>query len=443
MSVILLYLLGLITALIVLKQGLSRKVEFFSIRNLYLAGFVVYHVIGPAKAISTGDFSGFRINDPKNTALWLTIYVYVFFFVYLFAYHKINIARWFASKASGMPSEASDSMLMALSVGLIAVGLPLRFFGHYLPVVGPAMTNVSFALAGLACASAGWVWSQRKFNPAVISVAGAVLVGSLVICLYSIFGRRPLIGVLFGFAWGAYYRWARYVVPSRLILYMIPLLAGATIIIGAYTAIRRESSSTADVQALFRAMMQADVKEGSAAAASGQGCAGAMMWALEQYPVFLKPKPLFSLQYMALYFVPRQIWPNKPEPLSQDVATLAKLKGVNRAKITIPPGVIGYAAAEGGMYALIIYALFFGQFTRFFDELVRQNPFNPFIILPAGCVTGQFLGLARGDIGSFTAIIIVAFVSTMALMFIVKLFFGKQSMPQYQYAQWPQTRDGY
>lgn len=331
-------------------------------------------------------------------------------------------------------------MLLGLGVCLVALGVPMRLFGHTIPIAGPALTNVSFALAGIASVAAGWVWSQRKFNPAVISIAGAILLGSLVICLYGVFGRRPLIGVLFGFAWGAYYRWARYIAPGRLILYMVPLLAGATVIIGAYTAIRRDAARTTDVQGIFRAMIQADVKEGSSDAASGQGCAGAMMWALEQYPTFLEPKPLFSLQYMALYFVPRQIWHDKPEPLSQDVATLAKLKGVDRKKITIPPGVIGYAAAEGGMYALIIYALFFGQFTQFFDELVRQNPFNPFIILPAGCVTGQFLGLARGDIGSFTAIIIVAFTSTMVLMFVVKLFFGKQPTPQYSTMQWPQAR---
>lgn len=437
--VFLLYLLGAITAIMVLVQGLSRKVELFSIRNLYLAGFVVYHVIGPAKALSTGDFFGFRVMDPKNTGMWLTIYIYIYFIVYLFGYHRIHLARWFASKLSGIPSEASDSMLLTLGVGLIAIGVPMRLFGHYLPIVGPATVNVSLALAAIACASAGWVWSQRKFNPAVISIAGVILVGGLVISLYGIFGRRPLVGVLFGFAWGAYYRWARYVAPGKLILYMIPLLVGATVIIGAYTAIRREASRTSDVQSLFRAMIQADVKEGSSSVASGQSCSGAMMWALEQYPTFIEPKPLFSLQYMVMFFVPRQIWPDKPEPLSQDIATLAKLKGVNRDAITLPPGVVGYAAAEGGMYALIIYALFFGQFTRFFDELVRQNPINPFIILPAGCVTGQFLGLARGDIGSFTAIIIVSFIATIALMFVVKLFFGKRAMPQYSTMKWPQS----
>ena len=162
------------------------------------------------------------------------------------------------------------------------------------------------------------------------------------------------------------------------------------------------------------------------------------MWALEQYPRYLEPKPLFSLRYMTMYFVPRQLWLDKPLPLSTDIANLARLKGVDRDNITIPPGVIGYAAAEGGLYALVIYALFFGQFTRFFDELVRQNPNNPFIILPTGCVLGQFLGLARGDIGSFTPIIIISFASMMALMFVVKFLFSRPTASNYS-VPWPQS----
>jgi hypothetical protein len=187
---------------------------------------------------------------------------------------------------------------------------------------------------------------------------------------------------------------------------------------------------------MFQAMVSADVGEGSESLTSGQSVPGAILWALEQYPRYLKPKPLFSLKYMVLFFVPRELWEDKPEPLSTEIATLARIDNVNRDRLTLPPGVVGYAAAEGGMYALVIYALFFGQFTRFFDEIVRLNPFNPLIIVPCGCVTGQFLGLARGDIGTFAGIIAVSFASVMALMYVVRYLFGRPSaMPSYA-PQW-------
>lgn len=432
LEVILFYTLAVVTVIMVLKQGLSRKVELFSIRNLYLAGFLIYHVIGPTKALLSGNYMGFTVNNPESTGRWLLFYVWVYFLVYLFSYHRIKLVRWFAAKMSVIPSEGSDSMFLALAMALVTVGIPMRLFARYIPVVGPALINVSLAMAAVACALAGWVWSYRKFNPAVLGLTGFIVAAGIGISVFGIFGRRPLVGVLFGFAWGAYYRWARYVAPGKLILYMFPIMVGATIVISAFSAVRGELSKehTAQVGNILHAMIHADIQEGSQDVASGQGCAGAMMWALEQYPRYLEPKPLFSLKYMVLYFVPRQLWPDKPEPLSTTVATLARLEGVNRDKITIPPGVAGYAAAEGGFYALIIYALFFGQFTRFFDEIVCRNPFNPFIVLPAGCVTGQFLGLARGDISSFTDIIVVGFVATMALMFVAKLFFGKRAMPQ-------------
>ncbi len=424
-----------------LKQGLSRKVELFSVRNLYLVGFLIYHVVGPIKVLSSQNFFGFKILNPNSTANWLLLYVWVYFLVYLFSYHRITVVRWFSAKFAGIPSEAPDSMLMILAVLLVVVGLPIRLYAYSIPVIGPTLNNISLAMAATACAAAGWIWSERKFNPVVVTITVALLAGCIGISVFRVFGRRPLVGVLFGFAWGAYYRWARHVAPKKMLLYMIPLMLGASIVISAFTAIRGETSRgrSASVDSILRAMMRADVKSGSEGLATGQSCPAGMMWALEQYPREIRPKPLFSLQYMAMYFVPRKIWPNKPEPLSTQIAHLAKLQGVNRDLITMPPGVVGFAAAEGGLYALIIYALFFGQFTRFFDDLVRQNAHNPFVILPSGCVIGQFLGLARGDIATFTDIIIVSFVATMILMFFAKLLFGKNSPPQGTMAPWPQA----
>jgi hypothetical protein len=101
--------------------------------------------------------------------------------------------------------------------------------------------------------------------------------------------------------------------------------------------------------------------------------------------------------------------------------------------------VVGYAAAEGGFYALIIYALFFGQFTRFFDDLITLNPGNPFIILSVGCATGHFLGLARGDIAIFANVALVSFLSTYVLMVLSNAALGGSARSPKQ-AYWPQPR---
>ncbi len=132
-------------------------------------------------------------------------------------------------------------------------------------------------------------------------------------------------------------------------------------------------------------------------------------------------------------------WPEKPAPLANDIARLARIKRVNWDKLTIPPGVIGYAAAEGGIFVVVIYALFFGQFLRFFDELIRMHIFNSLIILPAGCAIGHVVGLARGDIAIFTNSIILSFVSTFVLLFVASKIFGRNVQPAYM-SPWPQPR---
>ena len=99
--------------------------------------------------------------------------------------------------------------------------------------------------------------------------------------------------------------------------------------------------------------------------------------------------------------------------------------------MTVPPGVLGYAAAEGGFYAVVVYALFFGQFTRFFDELIRLNPTNPFVILPIGCVIGHLLGLARGDIAIFTNLSLVGMLSCFLIIYCTSLAFGRSGTPAY------------
>jgi hypothetical protein len=86
-----------------------------------------------------------------------------------------------------------------------------------------------------------------------------------------------------------------------------------------------------------------------------------------------------------------------------------------------------------------LYALFFGQFTRFFDELIRRDPTNPFIIIPVGCATGQFVGLARGDLAIFTNLAIIGFISSYLLLYITSLAFGRRTTSSVA-APWPQMQ---
>ncbi len=425
--------------LMMFAQGLSGRVNFFSIRNIYLAGFIIYHVASPITALNDGNFIGFKIGDPVKAAKWMLMYSYIYMGVYLLSYHRLRISRWFASKFSGGQRDASDSMLAGLAIALIVVSLAARLIGMQFRALGPISINISIALSAVSCAIAGWMWGGRRFNPVVILLAVVIVGASVGMMLGSgFFSRRPLISVLVGFTWGAYYRWAINMSPSRLLYSTAPLVIGAGVVIAAFTAVRgalRHDESTITVEQL----RGASVASGTDTLLSGQACGAAALWILDNYPSQFSYKPLFSLRYMAMWPVPSAMWKGKPAPLSKEVATLARLRHVNRSLITLPPGVVGYAAAEGGFYAIIIYAIFFGQFTRFFDDLVAFNPGNPFIILPVGCATGHFLGLARGDIAIFANLALVSFISTYVIMVVTSMALGGSSR-SVKPAYWPQPR---
>ena len=326
--------------LVILKQGLTRKVELLSMRNLYLFSFCIYQLISPALALKTGNYSFYTINFPEQTGKIFLGLASLFLILFFFSYHKIKLTSWLAGKFSGPPREVSDQLLIALAGSLIALAVPLRF----MPIALIARPSVQIAIAfmGIACAIAGWVWSKHRNSISVNVIVGAIIAISIVLSITSTYGRRPLIGVALGFIWGAYYRRTWWVSPARMIRFMVPLAVGAAIAVSAFTAIRGAARGGSAGQTIQH-MQGANVRAGAADILGGQACGSTSLWAIENWPSRLETRTLYSAKFMACWWVPRSLWPEKPEPLGNDIATLAKIEGVNRGAITIPPGVIGYA----------------------------------------------------------------------------------------------------
>jgi hypothetical protein len=191
-------------------------------------------------------------------------------------------------------------------------------------------------------------------------------------------------------------------------------------LVGGWTKARRVVRFEGRAMDAIRQMLDTPPAEAFAAVLEGSHDSRLTLWALDAYPERHERRHLFSFRYMFYHPIPRRFWEDKPVPLSKDVARLANLKGVNVGAITLPPCVTGYAHAEGGLYALFLYALFFGQFTRFFDEVLRRNPGMPFVILAAGCALGDLVGLARGDIAIMTNRISIGFLTIWFLFLIAR-----------------------
>lgn len=439
--VTLLTVIGIALVGLMLYQGLSRSVDILSVRNMYLMSFIVYQIISPAIALYTEKFALFKVSSPEYAGKVLLGYVIVYLFVFLLSYHFLAITPRIAKKIVPPSREMSDAFLLGFGLVLIGSAIPLRLFGWAIPVVGGATAQIAMSLAAVASAVAGWVWGNRRFNPAVLAVIAVIVVASLALASTGVFGRRPLLSVLIGFAWGAYHRRFKYMNPVSLFMNMLPLFLIVVIAVSAFTAMRknRDVATQGSVSETVGSMRNARVNDGAKDIVSGQATGSATLWCIENYPYRVEPKFLNSFKTMVYYYIPRAMWPAKPLPLGNHLASLARIKGVNQDKITLPPGVIGYASAEGGWIAIFLYAIFYGQFLRFFDDLIRLNPTNAIYILPIGCATGQILGLARGCIAIFANLFVISFLVTLVLMYVAFKLFGRKVQPDYWYP-WPQPR---
>lgn len=433
---ILLYLLlaaGLVV--MILLQGLTRRVELMSFRNFYLAGFIVYQIISPMKVVMAEGAGMFRLQNANDSGLILFVYALVFLPFYFFAYHKSVVGKWIARRFEVPPKVNSDFSLLLLGFCLVFVGVGARFSTN-LPVLRSVAYHFSVGLAVVACALVGWVWSRRRANLGVVIVGLLVLAVAVPLAVHGAYSRRALLGVGMGAAWGAYYGFGNRLRPVTLIAWLTPLVLLAVVLVSAYTSVR---GNTRDINHTLtdtiREMASARIFDGVLDVFGGQQCGSAAMWCIENYPSQEEPRHLFSLRQMANQFVPRVWWPNKPKPLANELARIARVDGVNRSAITLTPGVIGYAAAEGGLYAVIAYALFFGGFTRLFDEIVQLNRNEPYTIAACGVAMGHMLGIARGDLANFTVNITVTFIATYVCIWLMRKMLGKPIEQQVVYWQ--------
>lgn len=434
----LLYAMAAAVVVLVLVQGLSRSVELFSARNIYLIGFIVYQLFSPAGVLMRESTVKFRVQDITSAGGVAVVYAAVFLVVYLVAYRFPGPWRWAAGFLKAKPTTASDASLLIVAFTLVLLGLAMRL-GSLIPYVRAIAFHTGVGLAAVSCVFVGWTVARRYTNVLVLLGGGVVFVTAAGLALQGSFGRRPLVGVCLGLMWGIYFSLGTRLKPKWLIIWLVPLSLTALLIVSSYTAVRGRVSEMS-VAEVMQEMIGSDRKiEAAVNIFDGQLCGEATLWCIEAYPKKVEQKQILSLRQMVLQVIPRAVWPEKPEPLANQLAEIAKIDGVVRSRITMPPGVLGYAAAEGGMYALVLYAIFYGGFCRFFDLIVTENRDNPFMIAAASSVVGHMPGLARGDLANLTNNAVVTFVAISLTLWLVRKFIGKPVEQRLIYWQWIQS----
>lgn len=443
------YLFGLSALLFAMMawRHMRGRHDLLSVWNIFLVGFVLFQLTSVAVPMLRMRFEQYIINNPGRAGIEFVVLATSFLLIAGFVYRKGYIVRSLAARVPRSPNVRSYGILLVIAGILTVIAVPLRFAVN-IPAVGIVASIVGVGAASIACGLVGWVWAPRLFNPTLAAIAVVCLGANLAIVMTGEFGRRNLLAVFGCLMWAMYYSHWRYV-PARVFFVRLGMLAaGPVIFVALYSSVRNagEHERTAGEQ-IQHIVTGGDLVNGIMLLLSGQNTGTETLWLIENYPENFRPRPLMTPFYAVAVNVPRAIWPGKPEPLSTKVASQATIRGVNRDNVKLSPGIIGSVAAEGGWYALIVYAVLMGMFLRFFDELVQLQPRSPFIVLPVGSTLGQVMGFARGDTSTMVNLYYLTVFGTLLLMLwigrVARGLVGSEEEPTEYDEHWDEHAEGH
>ncbi len=390
----------------VLFQYLRGKDDLCSLRNVALLGFIIFQLVSPCIRLFTNSYKPFRVSDPAGSALIYAIWATLFVVLALTAYRVGWGAKWLAAKVPVAKSEPQDTALRLMAAVLGVLGLILRVTSK-IPTLGALSDYMGTGFAAMSAGLCGWVWAKRFINPVVAVYTAFIVCLGFATVMYSSFGRRGLIAVAAGLLWGMYYSTLRNQRPTTALARLGLVAIFPLIFVALYTSVRSagEHDRTAGqhISAIARG---GNLVNGMMLLFEGQNVGNEGFWLIENYPSSFPYRWFFTLRYTVEVLVPRAIYPSKPDPLSNLVAAQANIPKVNQDKLKMSPGILGSAATEGGIWAVIVYAIAAGLFLRFYDQLCILHPHSPFVVMPVACSMGQVLGFARGE----TSVMVNAFI---------------------------------
>ena len=405
--------LGGLSALVVawiLWRYLRRFDELISLRNIFLIGFVFFQLYSVATVAGSHDSGQFVLAHPladeRRFALLSTVFLTVFLLAYSQSVFPRRIRhRPVSALRHAVPHRPAPAMALALTLG----GGLLRVYAVVAPhgALGHAASAVAVAVAAVACGLAAWIPPEAKALSRRAIFCLLIVVANIPVAVVGQFSRRPLTALFGAVLWSLYYSRLRRRGSRRTIVRLIALAAIPIFAVGAFTSLRSAGKSTTSISGFLNGLTDTGGSgAGIKSLATNLPTGAVTLWVEENYPKYFKARRFQSAEYFFGVVVPRGLWRGKPKPISQVVPTEADLQGVNLAKIKVPAGVIGNAAAEGGMLADILYAALIALLLKYFDVTTLLYRRDPLVVVAIGSSLGQVLGMARGETSVFATVFV-------------------------------------
>lgn len=422
---------GLFLVALMVSDYLRQKVDLISIRNLLLFGFLVYQVISPSAVLLTQVSDTMVVMDLERAGWKYLLLMGLFLCMFLLAYNKGWGAPSLARKIPIYRRELTSRATLIAAVIFTCIAFFTRLIPP-LPAIGFALFFIALGSATTSTGLITWWWLRRPANLGSASLAFIIVSTNTLIMLSSSFSRRPLIAIFLMFVWVVYYGRVRYFhsrvrVVTAIFFAALPLILLASLFTAARDHDNRDRNSFQIVQNM---MLEGGIREGFVDLAGGQLVGEASLWCCENFPEHFPSERLLSLRYYFLANIPRNIWPDKPLVLSTRIAYLADVEGVDQSRafggggVTLPPGIIGYVAADGGWYAALIYGLVIGLLARFLDEMVTLHAFRTGVAIPVAASLGNVVGFLRGDLAHFAMATTWTIIASFLLIFIATYLLG-------------------
>ncbi len=411
-----LVLMAIALVAVMFRDNHRGRCELLSCRNMALLGLILFQLGSCAYSLYTGDHSNFRLSNPAWAGFQFVAMAAIFIVLSLWTYRRGWLVTTLARHLPTTSAMPSDVALLLNAALLTALAAALRF-GVAIPLIAIVAGTVGIGLSAVSGGLVGWVWGRRLLNPAVIFYSLLIVAADFAIVMSLSFGRRGLVAVGGAIVWGMYYSAWRHLRTSGLLTRMALVSIAPIIFLALFTSVRSAGEHQRSAAEHLRKIFEGgSIVRGVASLMSGQYAGSISLFLIENYPENYEYRHMQTVYYFFVLPVPRMWWPDKPIPLAKSIARQARISRVNWNRLKLGPGIIGHAAAEGGWYALIVYAVIAGMFFRFFDEIVRINVDSPFVVLAIGSALGQFLGLPRGSVPNFAFLAVLTIGGAMLVM---------------------------
>jgi hypothetical protein len=416
---------------------LRRKRDLVSARTFFWAGALIYVGLSGINSIRLPHY--FQYSSKTYSIYYLCIIVY--FVAFEWAYNRMKLPqRWGASHFQVLPSTDGVSLWFPMLLALLATLGQLALI--QIPGIAVLVIRMGTLAPIFALAFAMAIWRRGKYNP--ISIA--LVLGIFLVEAYLAFskggGRRPLYSLAATPVICLYWWYFRYWKPTLTLALLSCLLVLAPIADSAYRAVRwqasfgseakRESASVGSRWQVFKnSLFSRSESFGESALQIGHNSVENMLLgtyvyteARGQFPLF-SVKPLHSLYVIATLPIPRALWEDKPRQIGLTMPFDAGLLNKN-VKTNWGPGIVTHGFHDGGILALLLYAVLAGGFIRYFDELLVRHPGNPYLMGFLGGASVQIVGFIRGDIATMIPLTMLAFVVFMGLAWVSRFFVGSE-----------------